>query len=202
MKTAIVLTPESNEELAKKLEVLVPALDGADYEIIAVLNTYDVEKLYVKGLATNVRFIEVGDLLEVKKRCMARYLISDDVEYLYFAGMDEVLTKEELERKVGIINAEPNLIGAVGTKVDVTDDYAVKSIFHKLLSLVNIDKEEFDKRCRDEQGDLRSICTDDLITSVRVFDSVGGFNVKSEDAYLEYGLRIQCLGLTILPLTK
>jgi len=202
-KLAIILTPNSEKELKDKIVEIDKALPNTQYQVVAVLT--DVSPMNADWMlaSPDLTYIVVDeDLEKVKKKCIARYLVSNWITYLLFLGMEEKITEEDLNKRIGFIEAEPHLIGVVGDKYEITDDFIEKKVFHKVIKERTLDKETFDTRCRDAEGNLRTVNPDTLLTTVKMWDIMGGFTVNSEDPYLEYCMLVQAVGYTILPLTK
>jgi hypothetical protein len=201
METAIVLTPNSFEELKAKIESINRDLGGLDYEIIAILPRLSEDERHYISENLKVTVLATGFELEaVNKQCISRYCIYKTVKYLLFLGMEQTISREELERRIKFLEVE-QLIGVVGDKVEVKDEFVQKTITHKLLALLTLNKEEFDVRCCDEEGKIKCVNPGTLLTTVKMWDKIGGFPVVSADPYIEYCARVQALGYTIFPLT-
>lgn len=199
METAIVLTPNSSEELFTSLAKITESIDIIDKVLLIIVGSKEVLSMHEDTSNLNLIITEEDSI--VRRQNMARQAAKKDIKYLLFLGMDEQISKEELERRIKFLEVE-QLIGVVGDKAEVKDEFTQKTITHKLLTLLTLDKEEFDKRCCDEDGKMKSVRPDTLLTTVKMWDKIGGFPIDSEDSYSEYCARVQALGYTLFPLTS
>jgi len=195
-KLAVILTPETVDILYTQVEDLKIKLGEFDYEVVAVLNTMPKSLNAFKD-NTNLIMIGVGELSVTNKRGLARYLINKDTKFIMFLTNVKTLNKEELEKRLKYLEVE-QMIGVVGDKQELIDPFEQKVLMHKLLTELLLDKEEFDKRCLDEKGDAKSVMSNKFLTSVKLWDKLGGLRAVSENAILEFCLRASALGYTIL----
>jgi len=201
METAIVLTPDSFEELKTKVTEIRKNLEGMEYKIIATIPLLTHDEKYIACEHLDILALEIGDMDKVNAHCIARYCTDKDTKYLLFLDMDKTITKKELERRIKFLEVE-QLIGVVGDKAEIEDEFVQKTITHKLLALLTLNKEEFEIRCCDEEGKIKCVESGTLLTTVKMWDKVGGFPVVSINPYVEYCTRVQALGYTIFPLTS
>lgn len=190
MKTAIILTPSTVEELTatvQKLQILPEEFDSAEIVVVAEDSS---------GF-TNEATIVVPDGLNFSKKAnIARQLISDDVKALLFISDKDLITQEWVEGRLKAFSIE-FIIGVVG-KLYTVEEEVEKAIEEKLLSLLNITPEELSKRAKLPEGKFRVVDHANFSTTVDLWDKIGGLP-QSIDPVSEYCIRAQALGFGILP---
>lgn len=169
----------------------IPYWDRGDYQIIQLSEDYPEGFMYNS---------EIKKLEGAKLMNMARQLVLPEIKFLFFIQEGTTLP-EEVERMVTFMRAE-KLIAGVGYELaEEIDEFSEKELFHALLPKIQLSQEEYNKRCKPE-GKLRVLDTKkNFGLALEAFDEVGGFWHKQPELFLlEYFIRVQALGYTLLPL--
>jgi len=195
---AVILTPATAMELEKNLTALKPLLEGIDHKVVAVMGIISTEDYNWMIEVPELIFAEVpSDLPEKNKRSIGACLIPSNTKNILFTDSVDTLVSETIKKHNDFF-IEP-LIGAVGNKGRGFEEFEHKKLLHSTITKFNLDEETFKKRCCDEKGKINYITSNYFMTSVAVWELVGGFNLKVDFPYVEYCIRLQALGYTILP---
>ncbi len=197
-KLAVILTPGNTEKLKTDLDILDNLLLDVDYEVIAVLGCITEEDYNWMSEEPDLIFAEIyPDLSREQKRVIGASMVTKDVDNLLFVDNVSSLDKEELIKHNNLF-IEP-LIGAIGYKGKSLDEFEHKKLLHYSIAKFNIDGDAFAEKCCDDRGNINYITPDYIMTSVDVWELIGGFKLREEYSYVNYCIRLQALGYTILP---
>lgn len=210
-KTAIILLPKNEKELKGKIQEIKEVAGSFSYEIVAVVDPQSMptDEEYTLGfdLKSNIKLVLVPDnLASERKLNIARQVISDDVEYMLFLGMNTKLTNEWLVDRVRAYRTDPRwgIVGKFATETKPLSEKEETKLHLTLGQFIHLSLDDFKEKCCVEpghelEGKFRYVEEENWSTRVKFWDLVGGLSTSSPFPYLEYNGRIQALGYTILP---